>query len=100
MTRSGAAAMIFSPISVCRRMRAHSSSSSAVGLLEDHVRDRHLADVVELGGLADHVDVLERQRERHGHGAGQLGDVTPVRAEVGVTLAERTQQNVSRLAGR
>ena len=39
-----------SAISVCRRTNSHSSLGERAGLVEDRVRDRHLADVVQLGG--------------------------------------------------
>ena len=48
--------MICSPISVCPWMKAHSSLVERRRLVQDRVRHRHLADVVELGGVADRLD--------------------------------------------
>ena len=46
----GAALRMRWPIRVWEWMKPHSVGSSGPGLLQDDVRDRELADVVELGG--------------------------------------------------
>ena len=57
---AGAAETIRSPISVWRRMNSHSCGSSGPGLVEDRVRDRDLADVVQLGGVAHALRLVAR----------------------------------------
>ena len=63
-----------SPISVWRRMNAHSSGGQRAGLGEDPVRDRDLADVVQLAGVADALDLLDGQAEPARGALGELGD--------------------------
>ena len=69
-------------------------------LPEDGVRDRNLADVVELGRLPNRRELilghaeLTRDRLRH------LGDVSDVGAELGVAFGEGAQQNVRALPAR
>ena len=88
-----------SPITVWRRMKAHSCSVQRAGLAEDRVRDRDLADVVQLarrGGCSRprRGPSPSAWRGRRPPARRRLG----VRAEVGVALGHRAQQHVLALA--
>ena len=64
MLRSaGDARRIRSPTMVCCRTNAHSRSSSGPGLREDLVRHRELAEVVELGGSVELLELVSAESE-------------------------------------
>ena len=93
--------MIRAPISVCSCTNRHSSSVSGPRLLQDRVGDGDLADVVQLGGVADLLDLVLRELEEAGDVDRELGDVGEVVDEARVALDERAQQDVLALpAGR
>ena len=68
------------------------------GLAEDLVGDRHLAHVVQLGGVTDQVDLILGQGEPQGHPLGQAGHVLLVRGELRIALGERSHEHVPALA--
>ena len=80
---------------VCSRMSAHSSLVQAPGLVQDRVGDRHLADVVQLGGPARAQRALA-QPQAPPDALGQRGDAVDVGAELGVA-PDRTARRTSAL---
>ncbi len=69
------------------------------GLLEDRVGDRHLADVVELGGPGDGGDLDRREVHRLGDRDGNRRDGVSVGSEIGGPLLEDADQDGLDLAG-
>ena len=69
------------------------------GLVEDRVGDEDLADVVELGGADDGVEVLAVQADAAGERGRQLGDGAVVAGHPRDALGERPAEAVGR-AGR
>ena len=63
-------------------------------LVEDRVRDRRLADVVELRGQSCPVGLLGRQVEANGGAPGEDCDMVEVVDEVPVLLGEHLQEHV------
>ena len=96
-SRAGAAARIRSPMMVWRRISAHSLSEQRAALFKDRFRDRHLADVVERGGVAQRLEVAAGQPELLGDLAGELADRIHVRGQVGSALGEHRHQDMGRL---
>ena len=74
---------------VCRRMNSHSSLVERAGLVEDRVRDRHLADVVQLGGARgpapNFVAAIPSSR---GVASAKRANIAKVVAQRGVALAQ------------
>ena len=66
-------------------------------LVQDRVRDRHLSDVVQLRGANRLVELLGQQLQALADPARQLSDGRHVLAQLGVSLAQRLQQDVARL---
>ena len=63
---------------VCWRMNSHSAASSGPGFVEDRVGDRHLPDVVELGGPDHLVELMGAQPEAPADALGEQGHVVDV----------------------
>ena len=97
---AGAAARMRSPMIVCWRMKPTRASSSGPGLVEDRVGDRHLADVVQLGGAARSRRAPRVGRpSRAADGAARLGDARRgARAGRARARCRTLQQHVARLA--
>ena len=94
---AGAALRMRSPRIVCWRMNSHSVASRAAGLVEDRVGDADLADVVQLGGAGDLVDLLAGHAEAARDGDRELGDLAGVLAQVGLLGLHRAHEHVARL---
>lgn len=67
------------------------------GLVEYLVRDRRLADVVQLGGADDLVDLLVVQAHCAGGVSGQVGDLAAMVAELGLALGQQPHQDARAL---
>ena len=67
------------------------------GLVEDLVRDRHLADVVKLGGAGHVFEPLRRQPHRATDRQGERRHVVQVGVEVRLALLEDLHEHVARL---
>ena len=74
--------------------------AEGAGLLEDHVGDRHLSDVVQQAGQARPLDVLVRQPELPRQRVGELGHADRVRTELGMALGQRAQKHAAGLLAR
>ena len=70
------------------------------GLREDGVRDRNLADVVELRRLPNRCELILRHAELTRDGLRGVRNVTDVGGEPGVTFGEGAQQDVRALPAR
>ena len=81
-------------------MSSHSVESSAAGLVEDRIGNADLADVVQLGGAGDLVDLLAGHAEPAGHGDGELRHLARVLAQVGLLGLDRAHEHVARLLAR
>src|SRR4051794_29854535 len=86
-----------SPTSLCWRTNSHSRSSSVPGLARIASGTRGLADVVQLGGAADVVELLGLEAEPDADAQSEVGDVAHVIAQVGLTLVQDLQQRVAGL---
>ena len=83
------------------RVPAHEAPLGLVerpGLLEDRVGDGDLADVVELGGVRDVVELLAVHPQLAADGEREVGRTAQVHVQVGLALGEAAQQHVARLA--
>ncbi|MEO8688662.1 MAG: hypothetical protein ABI611_10635, partial [Solirubrobacteraceae bacterium] len=65
---------------------------------EDRVRDRHLADVMQLGGTAQILELLRWQRQPLADRDSQLHDPPHVILEGWVALRQRAREHVAGLA--
>ena len=90
-----------SPISVWRRMNAHSLVVERAGLVQDRVGDRDLADVVQLAapGARSRARSASRPRRSADRGARAL-HALDVLVQAGVALVERLHQRARGLAAR
>ena len=68
------------------------------GLVHDRVRDRDHADVAQLGGTGDLVDLLRRERQALGQLARQLADIAQGVEHALAPFLERAHQHVAHLA--
>ena len=59
------------------------------GLVQDRLRDRDLADVVQLGGNADGLHLRRLTPERRGDARRQLGHVVDVIGQLRVAVRQR-----------
>ena len=85
---------------VWRRMKAHSLLVERPRLGEDRVGHGDLADVVQLGGVADLLDLVVAELQQQRGRLGEVGDAAEVAAQVRVALGQRAQQHVLALAAR
>jgi hypothetical protein len=83
---------------VCRRTKSHLVVRQCARLGEDLLRDRDLADVVQLGRVADCLQLLGGNPQPASDGLGEVGDAGQVLAERGVALVEHPQEDVHALA--
>src|SRR5439155_11474345 len=67
-------------------------------LEQDRVRNRHLADVVQLRRLANLRHLLGVHSQFDGYRLDELGDTAEVIAQARVTRLQRSQQDVAHLA--
>ena len=95
---TGAAARIASPTSVCRRIDLPLGLVERAGLLEDAARHDGLADVVQVGGERDLLDLVVAETEPLGHRPREVGHPVGVRAQVGRVLVEHGEKEVAGLA--
>ena len=78
-------------------MSAHSSSFSGPGRCKDRVRDRELADVVQLCGESQLSERLVAQAEPRAHDRRELCDSLDVVEHARLALPDRPQEHLVRL---
>ena len=69
------------------------------GLGQDRVRDRHLAEIVELAGLPEQVELVAGQAQPLADSGDEVADTVQVVVQLGLTLVQRLQQCIGCLAG-
>ena len=87
-----------SPMSVWRRMKAHSSSSSGPGLLRIASGMATLPTSCSSAATQHVVELLAVEAEVAADGLGELGHAAEMALEAGMALGQGAQQNVGALA--
>ncbi len=90
----GAACTMRSPMTVWWWTKSHSPSSSGPGLSTIG----GLADVGQLGGQSDPLDLVLGQPQPDGRGLGTGGNVAAVPSQIGIALVQQREQHVGALA--
>ena len=69
------------------------------GLGQDRVGDRHLAEVVQLARLPEHVELVPGEAQTLADGGDEIADAVQMVVQLGLALVERLEQCVGCLAG-
>ena len=69
-----------------------------VGLGENRIRDRDLAEVVQLAGLAEEVELLDGESEPLADARGEITDAVQMVVKLGLALVQSLEERIGGLA--